>query len=73
MSLTLLIDKPLQYSTIFDVILLPHFREAEEIEVIKAAEEAALREAETANQEAVAVAIAHGIITQVWQKSSQCF
>jgi hypothetical protein len=48
-------------------------REAEEIEVIKAAEEAALCEAEMAAQEAVAVAVAHGIITQVSENSSCSF
>ncbi len=39
-------------------------RENEEMEVIKAAEEAALAEAEAATYEAAAVAVAHGIITQ---------
>ena len=34
------------------------------MEVIKAAEEAALAEAEAATHEAAAVAVAHGIITQ---------
>ena len=34
------------------------------MEVIKAAEEAALAEAEAATYEAAAVAVAHGIITQ---------
>ena len=39
-------------------------RETEELEVIKAAEEAALAEAEAATTEAAAVAVAHGLITQ---------
>jgi hypothetical protein len=39
-------------------------RETEELEVIKAAEEAALAESEAASHEAAAVAVAHGMITQ---------
>ena len=44
--------------------MLSNFREKEELEVIKAAEEAAMAEAEAATYEAAAVAVAHGIITQ---------
>jgi len=44
---------------------LINYREAEEIEVIRAAEEAAIFEAEMAAQEAVATAVAHGILSQV--------
>ena len=49
---------------ILSLILLSILREKEELEVIRAAEEAALAEAEAATYEAAAVAVAHGIITQ---------
>ena len=56
----------LSITRLFRQNLIQNFviRETEELEVIKAAEEAALAEAEAATNEAAAVAVAHGIITQ---------